>query len=105
VVTIDGVLDWMIGFIDTLHTPLRTTGNYSAIAILHTSQLNVMLPPHIAEHSPRDLEWGCVDSVLMLPPHIAEHSPRDLEWGCVDSVLARARGMVGIRAEGERRCV
>jgi hypothetical protein len=41
----------------------------------------------------------------MLPPHIAEHSPRDLEWGSVDSVLALARGMFGIRAECERRCV
>jgi hypothetical protein len=41
----------------------------------------------------------------MLPPHIAEHSPRDLEWICVDSVLALARGMFGIRAECERRCV
>jgi hypothetical protein len=28
--------------------------------------------------------------MLMLPPHIAEHSPRDLESGCVDSVLALA---------------
>jgi hypothetical protein len=26
----------MIGFIDTLYTPLRATGNYSAIADLHT---------------------------------------------------------------------
>jgi hypothetical protein len=31
-------LDWMIGFIDTLYTPLGTTGNYRAIADLHTLQ-------------------------------------------------------------------
>jgi hypothetical protein len=43
--------------------------------------------------------------MILLPPHIAEHSPRDLEWGCVDSVLALARGMFGNRAECERRCV
>jgi hypothetical protein len=42
---------------------------------------------------------------VILPPHIAEHSPRDLEWVCVDSVFALARGMFGIRAECERRCV
>jgi hypothetical protein len=41
----------------------------------------------------------------MLPPHIAEHSPRDLESGCADNVLALARRMFGIRAECERRCV
>jgi hypothetical protein len=35
-VTIEGVLDWMIRFIDTLYTPLGTTGNSSAVAILHT---------------------------------------------------------------------
>jgi hypothetical protein len=33
---------------------------------------------------------------IMLPPHIAEHSPRDLESGCVDSVLALARPRVGM---------
>jgi hypothetical protein len=36
---------------------------------------------------------------IMLPPHIAEHSPRDLESGCEDSVLALARRMFGIPAE------
>jgi hypothetical protein len=30
------VLDWMIGFIDTLNTQLGATGNYSALADLHT---------------------------------------------------------------------
>jgi 3-deoxy-D-arabino-heptulosonate 7-phosphate (DAHP) synthase class II len=35
------VLDWMIGFIDTLDTVLGTTGNYSAIADLHTLQFTV----------------------------------------------------------------
>jgi hypothetical protein len=31
----------MIGFIDTLHTPLGTIGNYNVIADLHTLQLTV----------------------------------------------------------------
>jgi hypothetical protein len=31
----------MIGFIDALYTALGTTGNYSAIADLHTSQFTV----------------------------------------------------------------
>jgi hypothetical protein len=35
------VLDWMIGFIDTLFTQLGTTSNYSAIANLHTLQFTV----------------------------------------------------------------
>jgi hypothetical protein len=35
------VLDGMIEFIDTLYTPLGTTGNYSAIADLHTLQFTV----------------------------------------------------------------
>jgi hypothetical protein len=34
-------MDWMIRFIDTLYTPLGTTGNYSAIADLHTLQFTV----------------------------------------------------------------
>jgi hypothetical protein len=35
------VLDWMIGFIDTLYTVIGTTSNYSAIADLHTLQFTV----------------------------------------------------------------
>jgi hypothetical protein len=35
---IDGVLDWMIIFIDTLYTVFGTTGNYSAVTHLHTLQ-------------------------------------------------------------------
>jgi hypothetical protein len=37
-VTYRRVWGWIIGFIDTLYTPLGTTGNYSAIADLHTLQ-------------------------------------------------------------------
>jgi hypothetical protein len=40
-VTTDGVLDWMIRFTDILYTELGTTGNYSAIADLHTLELTV----------------------------------------------------------------
>jgi hypothetical protein len=40
-VTVDGFLDSMIGFIDTLFTQLGTTGNYSAIADIHTLQFIV----------------------------------------------------------------
>jgi hypothetical protein len=36
VVTLRRDMDWMIGFIDHLCTPLQTAGNYSAIADLHT---------------------------------------------------------------------
>jgi hypothetical protein len=41
-VTIDWVLDWMIGFIvPYTFTQVGTTGNYSAIAHLHTFQFTV----------------------------------------------------------------
>jgi hypothetical protein len=40
-VTYRRVLDWMIGFIDSLYTALGTTDSYSAIADLHTLQFTV----------------------------------------------------------------
>jgi hypothetical protein len=39
--TVDGVLDCMIGFSDTLFTQLGKTRNYSAIADLQTLQFTV----------------------------------------------------------------
>jgi hypothetical protein len=40
-VTYRRVLDGMIGFFGILYTPLATTGNYSAIADLHTLYFTV----------------------------------------------------------------
>jgi hypothetical protein len=51
-----------------------------------------------------DANWANLD-LSRRPSHIAEHSPRDLESGCVDGVLALARRMFCIRAECERWCV
>jgi hypothetical protein len=50
VVTIDGFWTGWTGFIDTLYTPLGTTGNYSTIAIstLYSSQLHT---PHTSDFS------------------------------------------------------
>jgi hypothetical protein len=59
----------------------------------------------IAETPLRELlSSGVAILILMPPPHIGEHSPRDLQSRCVDSVLALGRRMFGIRAECERRC-
>jgi hypothetical protein len=40
-VTLDEVLEWMIGFIDILDTHNSGLRQYSVIAILHTLQFNV----------------------------------------------------------------
>jgi hypothetical protein len=40
-VTYRRVLDWMIVIVHTLYTVIGATGNYSAIAILHTSKFPV----------------------------------------------------------------
>jgi hypothetical protein len=50
-VTYRRVLDWMIGFTDTLYSPLESAGNYSAIADLHTLQL----PSHTHQGSQSSL--------------------------------------------------
>jgi hypothetical protein len=44
-VTIDRVSDWMIWFIATLHTPLGSTGNYSAITNLYILKFTMVLSP------------------------------------------------------------
>jgi hypothetical protein len=62
------VLDWMIGFLDTLYTQVVITINYSAIAIstlysslLHTSVSSVFTSRILATDS---LEFHCNCSTL-----------------------------------------
>jgi hypothetical protein len=50
VVNIGRGLNWMIGFIDRLYTPLSTARNYSAIADPHILQFTVL---HTHTHSKR----------------------------------------------------
>jgi hypothetical protein len=50
------VLNWMIGFIDTLYTPVRITSNYSAIADLHTLQFTVTYALGFSVFTSRTLE-------------------------------------------------
>jgi hypothetical protein len=45
-VTIRQDMDWIIGFIDHLYTPLVTIGNYSAIANLHTLKFTTAPAKH-----------------------------------------------------------
>jgi hypothetical protein len=53
------VMDWMIGFIDTLYTPLGATSNYSTIAGLHTLQFTFLLLFLLSL-----VKWDWVHSVL-----------------------------------------
>jgi hypothetical protein len=43
-------MDWMTVFIDTLYTPLGTTGNYSAIADLDALQFTVTHTSDLSLH-------------------------------------------------------
>jgi hypothetical protein len=49
------VLDWMIGFIDTLYNQLGTTSNYNAMADLHTLQFTVTQAPRFSAFTSRIL--------------------------------------------------
>jgi hypothetical protein len=57
-VTIRRGLDWMIGFIDTLYTPLGTTCNYSATADLQTVQFTFTHTLGFSDFTSRILATG-----------------------------------------------
>jgi hypothetical protein len=71
VVTLRRGMDWMIGFIGHLHTPLGTTSNYSAIAHLHTLPFTVT---HILVVS-----WQRIHNSLTVTMHNVFKSPNTLE--------------------------
>jgi hypothetical protein len=65
-VTVDGVLDWMIGFIDTSVIHLGTTGKYSAIADVHTVQLTLTYTLGFSVFTSRILATGFITVSLSL---------------------------------------
>jgi hypothetical protein len=62
-VTYRRILDWMIGFIDTLFTPLGTTGKYSSTAIstLYSSLLHTLV-----SQSSLVLSWQHIHNSLIV---------------------------------------
>jgi hypothetical protein len=70
-VTIDGVLDWMIGFITPYtYTPLENTRNYKAIADLHTLQFTVKHTPGLSVFTSRILATDLSQSNCNLKLHM-----------------------------------
>jgi hypothetical protein len=79
--TIRWDMDWIIGFIDTLFTPLETTGNYSTVTKLHTLQFTVthtlgfsVFTSHILatdfQHSSYKSHWNCrIHEVFLAQPN------------------------------------
>jgi hypothetical protein len=66
-VTYRRVLVWMIGFNDALYTPLGTTGNYSAIADLHTLQFTVTHALLFSVFTSRILATGFNTVIIPVP--------------------------------------
>jgi hypothetical protein len=59
------VLDWMVGFIDTLYTPLGTTCNYSAIDDLHSLQFTAANTSVLSLlHAPLAISWQWIHKSL-----------------------------------------